>query len=93
MVVFLVSVAGSVDVHFIKASAPCDNGMATGSVPNSVQMDRDLADVPRAQVSSPILTTPSRIEIAPVPVERLVASIVTFESASAIIKQQHVFRI
>ena len=93
MVVFLVSVAGSVNVHFTKASARSSNGMATGSVPNGVQMDRDLADVPRAQVSSPMVSNPSRIEIAPVPLERFVASIVTFESPSAIIKEQHVFRI
>jgi hypothetical protein len=94
VVVFLVSVAVSVNVHFGIVSVRSDNGgMATGDVPIGVQMDRAPGDVPRAQVSSPLVPTQLRVEIAPVPAERLAAPTVIFESAVAIIKQQHVFRI
>ena len=94
VVLFLVSVAASVNVHFRAAAARSDNGgMATGDFPIGLQMDRAPADVPRAQVLSPVVPAPLRVDIAPVSAERFTAPPVIFEPAVAIIKQQHVFRI
>ena len=66
---------------------------STGKVPNQVQMDRDFADVPRTQISSPAGTVSPRVETAPVTAGPLLAPGLTIEQPAAIIKQQHVFRI
>jgi hypothetical protein len=56
-------------------------------------MDRDFADVPRTLSSSEIGTILPRVEMAPIAAERFIAPVQANEQPTAIIKQQHVFRI
>src|SRR2546426_967553 len=68
-------------------------GSAAGHVPADVRMDRDFADIPKTQLASPIAVVLSRVAIAAVTSERLIATFFAPAKSSAIIEQQHVFRI
>jgi hypothetical protein len=71
-------------------------GPAAGQIPNDVRMDRDFAafaDVPRAQISSQASAVLPRVVTMIVALQRPAASVAGAKQASAILEQQHVFRI
>jgi hypothetical protein len=95
LVVLLVSAIASGNIHAENAPvrAHHDHGMGTDRVPTDVQMDRNCADVPKTQMSSPIGSISPDVERIPIVEERLTVPVVASAQPTAIIKQQHVFRI
>lgn len=80
------------------SAAPVDSrstqeGPVTGHVPADVRMDRDFADIPRPQIASPIATVLPRVAMATPATERFIVPFLALDQPSAIIEQQHVFRI
>ncbi len=94
LVVLLVSAIASGNVHAENATVRAhDHGMGRDRVPTDVQMDRNCADVPRTPMSSPIGSISPDVESIPNVEERLTVPVATSAQPTAIIKQQHVFRI